>query len=502
MKTKLLFFAIAISLVSGSVLAETAATPTSTKDQAKSATNQTTQQLCNTKKHSNRPSKLERDVRYLKAQVAELQDAKEKGKSMLGELAEVYAHGPAVVTSPAFGVRRSAEDASDLMVSLSSMNEDLQILNIRRKLENYAKCRCIKIPDHPILSISGGLEGQITEIQNYTHQDRVDVDLTRAELDFIGEASPWATGTIILSYDNGAGNGSGAIGYPNRINNSRLYLSRGFLTIGQLNKFPGYFTLGQIYLPFGRYSSYRLSSPTTQVIGRIRQRAALIGFEYQGLYGQLYGYPGQTHVEGQNEIENRGGANLGYKYSVDNFSMDVGAGYTGNMAESQGMLDNGYSNPAYFKGFDANRELQDRIPGADAYAKFSLKPFTVLGEFITATERFSPLDMSFDGKGARPAALDVEAAYEFKLFCRPNTFAIGYGQTWEALALNVPKNDFFAEYNISIWKDTIESLEYRHNINYSSSDYATGNNPVVGQQAITIPGKTSNSVIFQLGIYF
>jgi len=450
------------------------------------------------KKNSNaailvaRTNRLEKEVQALKEQVADLKISTKEDN--IGSMAELYAHGPAVVTSPALGVRRSAEDASDLMVNLPSMNEDLVILRTRQKMDNYAKKNCILIPERPIIAVSGGAEGQIQYTNDYDHSRSADVDLTKAELDFIGEASPWATAALILSYDNG-----GIVGIPNRVRNSRLTLSRGFITIGQLNKSPIYGTLGQVYLPFGRYANYRVTTPSTQVIGRIKERAVILGFDYAGFYGQIYGFPGETYVPGSIQLIQRGGANLGYKYSSDDkFAIDMGVGTTGNMAEAWGMQGNGMSAPN-FAGFNSNETLVSRVPGLDAYAKIVYKPITLIGEYIAATRNFDAVDMTFDGRGARPSALDAEAAYSFTLFCKPNDFVIGYGQSWQALALNIPRQDVFATYQISIWKDTIESLEYRHNFNYGWGDIATGNN---GSVPITIIGRNSNSVTFQIGVYF
>lgn len=445
---------------------------------------------------------LEQDVQSLKAQVAELLRAKEYDRHDLGNMAEIYAHGPAVVTTSYFGLRSSEFSVWDILVNLPSVNEDLQILRTRQKMDCYAKEHCITIPDHPILSISGGVEGQVISNTDIHNRNTVDVDLTRAELDFIAEASPWATAAMFITYDNG-----GIIGLPNRVNNSRLYLSRGFMTIGQLNKCPVYFTLGQIYLPFGRYFSYRVTSPTTKAFGRILQRTALLGFDYHGFNGQIYGFQGETNVPGETDLGKRGGVNLGYKYKGDFFSFEGITGLTGNIAESQGMQINGKMDPN-FRGFAYGKTIHSRVPAFDAYAKVGLKPFSLVGEYVTATQSFDPADLTFNNNGAKPSALDLEAAYDFNLFCKPNNLAIGYGRTWEALGVNLPKHDYFAEYSIQIWQSTVESIEYRHYINYSTSDMATGNNPIVsddnplGQIPITGIGGSSNAITFQLGIYF
>ena len=59
--------------------------------------------------------------------------------------------------------------------------------------------------------------------------------------------SSWANGLFVLAYDDSAPSTGSCV------TNARVYLSRGFLTIGNLDAFPMYFTIGQMYVPFGRY---------------------------------------------------------------------------------------------------------------------------------------------------------------------------------------------------------------------------------------------------------
>jgi hypothetical protein len=65
--------------------------------------------------------------------------------------------------------------------------------------------------------------------------------------------------------------------------------------------------------------------------------------------------------------------------------------------------------------------------------------------------------------------------------------------------LFIPKESFSAEITTSIWKDTIEGLEYRHDKNYSASDSSSGLGfpTPVGSQ-----GSSQNTVTAQVGVYF
>jgi hypothetical protein len=67
----------------------------------------------------------------------------------------------------------------------------------------------------------------------------------------------------------------------------------------------------------------------------------------------------------------------------------------------------------------------------------------------------------------------------------------------------MPNQRMSGVYNISIWKDTIESLEYRHDINFSSSQFANGAAPTGLSNANTIgAGGASDTILLQIGVFF
>ena len=431
---------------------------------------------------------LEKQLRELQK---EIKTVKKDGGSGADSLAERFVHGPSVVTSPAMGVRRSADDASDMMVKLSSMNEDLSILRLREKMDNYALEHGLALMERPVISISGGLEAEASykHREGYSKRRLADLDLSRAEFDVVGFASEWATGVINVAYEDSANN------ILSRIDNSRFKLDRGFITIGQLSKCPVYLTIGQVFAPFGSYSSYMVTSPSTKLLGRTKDRMAILGYVADNVLGkfslQVYGFAGDTKRVGGNNFFDHGGANLDYTYTDGGLKMMVGGGVIGSLMESDGVFDAVVT--------DGKKEVHRRSHGLSARTKISYGMFNFRAEYVGAGKRFDSRDMTFNGNGTKPQALNFEGAVEFKTYNKPSTFALGYGRTWQALALtDVPKHNFFGAYSISLIKNTILGFEYRHDIDYGTKDISMTfpATPKVGT------GKHRNVVTAQLGVYF
>lgn len=119
-------------------------------------------------------------------------------------------------------------------------------------------------------------------------------------------------------------------------------------------------------------------------------------------------------------------------------------------------------------------------------------------EYTAATKAFDESDLSFDNHGAQPKALDIQAVYSFDSDY-PTNIAIEYGRTWEALAIKLPRKNYGATYSISLWRNTVLSLEVMHEIGYSQGSTATGNDQPVNLDEV---GSSSNSVKLCFDLYF
>jgi len=422
-----------------------------------------------------------------------------------GETSDMYfVHnlGSPIVISSYLG-EHTAFDASDLIINYSSYNESLNLLRLKQKV--YRRLNCdTDSQTLPFIMLSGKIEG-IADYQKPSNDvSNSSVNLEDAELDFAPVINDWASGFVGLQYLFVTEPSVS----PRVVNTSRVHINKAFVTFGNLERFPLYLTMGQNNVPFGQYSSPMITSPLTDSIFKTRAQEVLLGYANQdprGFYGSVFAFNGDTHTNRNNSINNVG-ANLGYVIKNDNWNAELGAGYISNIADSFGMQLTGAPNGA-FGGFSTSpaisgitsEKIQHQVGGADVHATFGTGPFSLIAEYIQATQAFTPMDMTFNGRGAEPKALDVEGNYSFHIMDKPTALSIGYGKSWEALALNVPESRYIAALTTSLYKDTIEELEFRHDIAYGSGVSASGF--MVPTPAV-LKGFSSNTVTAQIGIYF
>ncbi len=415
-----------------------------------------------------------------------------------------YISGTPVVIAPYVG-QHTAFNALDLVVNYTDYNEDLSLLQLRRDIFNQYHKEHLAIPVGPMLMLSGKVETQLNYLKPYTGNHQSSINLSGAELDIIPIINNWASGLITLAYDNTIN--SALPGAP-RTSNSRIYVDRGFLTIGDLNRLPIYTTIGQMYVPFGHYISNMIDDSIPQDMFQTRARALLLGYQHSdnnGPYLQMYAFNGDTSTSRQNSNDiNNLGANVGFKFDSHLCSSDLGVGVISNIADSLGMQNNGQASGfAGFSNAASSEILYRQVPGVAVSYLSSIKQgrnsYNLIGEYITAMSSFAPQNLMFDGHGAKPQAFNVELSYSFHVLSKPTAFAIGYGGSRDALALNVPEKRYIATASTSVWKDTIEEIEFRHDINYATTDTAGGTG---GAFAASGLGGTLNSVLAQVGIYF
>ena len=77
--------------------------------------------------------------------------------------------------------------------------------------------------------------------------------------------------------------------------------------------------------------------------------------------------------------------------------------------------------------------------------------------------------------------MHVELLHNFNIETYPSIVGVAYGHSWQALGLSLPENSYIGYFLTSIWKNTIEEIEFRHDTDYSSDNVATAvNNPAAG----------------------
>lgn len=434
------------------------------------------------KGESSRLAKLEAEVDVLEKKVQIYEE-----RQNINPSSKVYAHGPAIVSSPYVDFEEGADyGGADLLINMPSINKDVVLLKNKKAVTAAYAEHNINLPDRPVVAVSGKVEVQAENVRNYDSSGSTsDIGLSAAELMIASDINPFTTGLIKLKYEQD-------FATTPKIEGANIKVSEAFITLGNLDKTPFYASAGQMYVPFVFDNNIMITDTAVKVLGKTKEQPLILGFTgVNGLYGSVYAFNGDSYVSNNHTI-NQWGTNLGYVFKGSHdFYTDFGVGFIANMADAEGMQNtpSGSTKSGFmtFGGFSDSEQLKNRVPAADAHLfvgigekpdKHSYNPFAIVAEYVAATTSFDRQDLSFDGHGATPRAIDVQGVHNFKIADKPSYFAIGYDHSWEALGLNLPEQSFFTTFGVSLFKDTLARVEYRHDFNYDSGDTATAENGV------------------------
>ena len=407
--------------------------------------------------------------------------------------------GTPVVTSPYLGAR-PAFDGSDYIVNISSINRDIRLMQQRRRLYQSYDRMGYPRPSLPIVTLSGKVEPIGVWHQSGIGAGTGDWNLGSGELDSAAAINDKVEAYLAFAYDASPP----SVGGP-RVNNSNVFLNMGFVNIGDLDESPLYFTAGQLYAPFGRFSTAMVSAPLTMIMARTRTRPIILGYKSQqdsGPFAATYAYKSDTSL-GNSAV---GGLNLGYVFNTGYAAGELGASIISSLDDAGGMQNTGSAEGTTFGGFASStngNELVHKVPGIGVHGSLGYDRYSLTAEWVSSMGRFRAQDLSFNGRGAQPQAAQIEGGATFMAFDKPSSIGVGYQWSKDTLALNLPQQRINGVFNISIWKDTIESLEYRHDINFGTNQFANGAAPIGTVNANTYgAGGASDTLLAQIGVFF
>jgi hypothetical protein len=317
------------------------------------------------------------------------------------------------------------------------------------------------------VEMSGAVEIEASHSSPYQGPNESDLVLATVELGINAQVNDWTSAEIILLHEE---------------DDTDLEVDVGTITIANPDA-PWFVTAGQFYIPFGAFESNMISDPLTLEIGETRESALQVGYDAGRFNGSIYAFNGDNKKDNgtKNRIDNWG-ANLNYVHESEALNFGAGIGYINDIGDSDSIQDQINTNLG-------NNDVDDHVPAWTASAIAETGPFTLIGEYVRATDDFATAELPFNGGGAQPKAWNVEAGYGFSIMGKDSTLAAAYQGTREALDLGLPKRRMLLGWSIGIMDNTALSFEWAHDKDYSTSDGGTGEDAdtVTTQLAVEFP---------------
>jgi hypothetical protein len=297
------------------------------------------------------------------------------------------------------------------------------------------------------VALSGSIEGDYTLGKDFEGTHNSAFVLDTVELIFDAKVTDWATGRIVVDYDGD--------------DEDRLYIDEAHVTLGKTEDIPFFLTGGKIFAPFGDYSTNMIQDPLTQTIGEINEAGVIAGFTQSGITGTVFSFNGVDQGDADNDTINGFGASLAYSYESEDVNLATGISWVNSIASSSGISD------VLLRTVDDEIMLTDEVAGLSVYVSGNYGAFSFITEYTTALDSFAVTDLAYGDEGAEPRAWNTELAYTTALFDKATVWAVGYQQTWEAVALELPEQRYSASAAMGIFEGTTIILEY-----YLDEDYA------------------------------
>ena len=234
---------------------------------------------------------------------------------------------------------------------------------------------------------------------------------------------------------------------------------------------------GQQTLRFGVFETNMISDPMTLVLGETAAVSVVAEIDAGLATISLFGFDGANEPHGKSRVESFGAA-ASHSLEQGGFSVDLGVSWINDIGEAgdtPDLIADGLG------GLEANNDedeendvfYSDPVPAFAASIVVGVADITVIAEYVTATENFQPSEIAFRDAGAEPSAMGFEVAYGFDLAGSDATFAVGYQETDQAVALELPRERVLGALSVGIMENVTLALEWARDDDYSLRDGGT-----------------------------
>lgn len=315
------------------------------------------------------------------------------------------------------------------------------------------------------IEISGLTEVEVGYNDPDSGDANSDIVLATQEVGVAAQVNDWVSAEAVLLFEE---------------DDTDLEFDIATVTIADPNG-PLFASGGMFYVPFGTFETNMISDPLTLEIGEIRESTVLAGFESNGFTGGVYVFNGDLEKNGDSQIDNFG-AFAGFNQENENTSFAFNIGYITDIGDTDTLQD------AIQDNIDAAMvDYDDNVGGLSVDGMITYGPFTLIGEYIMATDDFEFNELAFETDGAEPEAFNIELGYNFNLASIGMTAAVAYQGTDEAVALELPEERILLGLSAEIFDGTSLSIEWAHDDDYSDSEGGTdefGGTTITSQLAV------------------
>lgn len=292
------------------------------------------------------------------------------------------------------------------------------------------------------VEIGGAIELEAVYSDPYDQNRETTVDVGTAELGIAAQINDTVSGEIVVDADD-----------------SDIVLADAVLVFEPEDS-PVAVSAGLQRLPFGVYETNMVSDPFTKELGDTGEVSVVLGAETDLIALNLFAFDGDNQPSGKQRIEGFG-ASAGYALEQDGYSVNLDVGWINDIGDADGLQE------VIADSLGEGMDYADHVPGMSASAMASVGNVSVIGEYVTATDEFQPGEVDFRGRGAEPTAYMVEATYGFVLADWDATFALGYQETDQAVALGLPRSRVLGALSIDVMENVGIALEWARDDDYT-----------------------------------
>ena len=272
--------------------------------------------------------------------------------------------------------------------------------------------------------------------------------------DAAGTTSAFDLSTVALGLELRAGNrASGRVVVDYDGDTDEIGMDEAHVTLGGGETQPFFLTAGRLYAPFGDFSTTMIQDPFTQALGEINEEGAVAGWSAHGLSLALFVSNGPDHT-GDNRADHGFGASLEYEQENERHGFRVGGGWVSNLADADSV------HGALACTADNRIRLDRRVAGLNLHAGLRHGSLSLHTELVAALGSFTADELAWSGTGARPTAWSSELAWATLLKGHETTLALGFQQTREAAALELPEQRVSVSAAVALFAGTTLQLEY------------------------------------------